>query len=135
MKGVSIMNEVLKGIDWSQAISTLWTVILLPIITYIGTQVANYAKAKKIDKYTDILYQNVVDAVKDVYQAYVENIKGTADWDNETKESMKELAKTKTIHALTTSIYQALKTANNDFDEYLDSLIETAIYDLKRVNV
>lgn len=129
------MNEVLKGIDWSQAISTLWTVILLPIITYIGTQVANYAKAKKIDKYTDILYQNVVDAVKDVYQAYVENIKGTADWDNETKESMKELAKTKTIHALTTSIYQALKTANNDFDEYLDSLIETAIYDLKRVNV
>lgn len=135
MKGVSIMNEVLKGIDWSQAISTLWTVILLPIITYIGTQAANYAKAKKIDKYTDILYQNVVDAVKDVYQAYVENIKGTADWDNETKESMKELAKTKTIHALTTSIYQALKTANNDFDEYLDSLIETAIYDLKRVNV
>ncbi len=129
------MNEVLKGIDWSQAISTLWTVILLPIITYIGTQAANYAKAKKIDKYTDILYQNVVDAVKDVYQAYVENIKGTADWDNETKESMKELAKTKTIHALTTSIYQALKTANNDFDEYLDSLIETAIYDLKRVNV
>ena len=125
------MNEVLKGIDWSQAISTLWTVILLPIITYIGTQAANYAKAKKIDKYTDILYQNVVDAVKDVYQAYVENIKGTADWDNETKESMKELAKTKTIHALTTSIYQALKTANNDFDEYL----ETAIYDLKRVNV
>lgn len=135
MKGVSTMNEVLKGIDWSQAISTLWTVILLPIITYIGTQAANYAKAKKIDKYTDILYQNVVDAVKDVYQAYVENIKGTADWDNETKESMKELAKTKTIHALTTSIYQALKTANNDFDEYLDSLIETAIYDLKRVNV
>lgn len=129
------MNEVLKGIDWSQAISTLWTVILLPIITYIGTQAANYAKAKKIDKYTDILYQNVVDAVKDVYQAYVENIKGTADWDNETKESMKELAKTKTIHALTTSIYQALKTANNDFDKYLDSLIETAIYDLKRVNV
>lgn len=129
------MNEVLKGIDWSQAISTLWTVILLPIITYIGTQVANYAKAKKIDKYTDILYQNVINVVKDVYQAYVENIKGTADWDNETKESMKELAKTKTIHALTTSIYQALKTANSDFDEYLDSLIETAIYDLKRVNV
>ena len=68
------MNEVLKGIDWAQVISTLWTVVLLPIITYIGTQVANYAKAKKIDKYTNILYQNVVDAVKDVYQAYVENL-------------------------------------------------------------
>lgn len=129
------MNEVLKGIDWMQIISTLWSVVLLPIITYIGTQVANYTKAKKIDKYTSILYQNVVDAVKDVYQAYVENIKGTANWDDKTKESMKELAKTKTIHALTTSIYQALKAANSDFDEYLDSLIETAIYDLKRTNV
>lgn len=129
------MNEVLKGIDWPQVISTIWTVVLLPIITYIGTQVADYAKAKKIDKYTDILYQNVVDAVKDVYQAYVENVKGTSGWDNETKESMKELAKTKTIHALTTSIYQSLKVVNSDFDEYLDSLIETAIYDLKRLNV
>ena len=48
---------------------------------------------------------------------------------------MKELAKTKTIYALTTSIYQSLKAANSDFDEYLDSLIETAIYDLKRANV
>lgn len=128
------MNEVLKGIDWMQVISTLWSVVLLPIITYIGAQVANYTKAKKIDKYTNILYKNVVDSVKDVYQVYVENIKGTAGWDNETKESMKELAKTKAIHALTTSIYQALKSVNSDFDEYLDSLIETAIYDLKRTN-
>lgn len=135
MKGVFTMNEVLKGIDWPQVISTLWTVVLLPILTYLGTQVNAYAKAKKIDKYTNILYQNVVDAVKDVYQAYVENLKGTVNWDDETKESMKELAKTKTIYALTTSIYQALKAANSDFDEYLDSLIETAIYDLKRTNV
>lgn len=125
------MNEVFKNIDWTQVIYTIWTVVLLPIITYVGTQIGNYAKAKKIDKYTDILYQNVVDAVKDVYESIVKDIKGTQDWTNEKMNEVKEIAKTKAINSLTSSAYQILKTANEDFDEYLDSLIGTALYDLK----
>ena len=125
------MKEVLQNIDYSQVIYTLWTVVLLPIITYIGTQVGNYAKAKRIDKYTDILYQNVVDAVKDVYETTVKDIKGTDEWTDEKKNEVKEIAKTKAINALTTSAYQILKSANEDFEEYLDGLIGTALYDLK----
>lgn len=126
------MNEVFKNIEWTQVIYTIWTVVLLPIITYLGTQIANYAKAKKIDKYTDILYQNVVDAVKDVYETIVKDIKGTQDWTIEKMNEVKDIAKTKTINSLTSSAYQILKTANEDFDEYLDSLIGTALYDLKK---
>lgn len=125
------MNEVFRNIDWTQVIYTIWTVVLLPIITYVGTQIGNYAKAKKIDKYTDILYQNVVDAVKDVYESIVKDIKGTQDWTNEKMNEVKEIAKIKAINSLTSSAYQILKTANEDFDEYLDSLIGTALYDLK----
>ena len=125
------MKEVLQNIDYTQLIYTLWTVVLLPIITYIGTQVGNYAKAKRIDKYTDILYQNVVDAVKDVYETTVKDIKGTDEWTDEKKNEVKEIAKTKAINALTTSAYQILKSANEDFEEYLDGLIGTALYDLK----
>ena len=125
------MKEVLQNIDYTQVIYTLWTVVLLPIITYIGTQVGNYAKAKRIDKYTDILYQNVVDAVKDVYETTVKDIKGTDEWTDEKKNEVKEVAKTKAINALTTSAYQFLKSANEDFEEYLDGLIGTALYDLK----
>lgn len=125
------MKEVLQNIDYSQVIYTLWTVVLLPVITYIGTQVGNYAKAKRIDKYTDILYQNVVDAVKDVYETTVKDIKGTDEWTDEKKNEVKEVAKTKAINALTTSAYQILKSANEDFEEYLDGLIGTALYDLK----
>ena len=47
---------------------------------------------------------------------------------------VKELAKIKALHALTNSAYQVLKAANNDFDEYLDNLIGTVLYDLKHVN-
>ena len=125
------MTEVLQNIDYTQLIYTLWTVVLLPIITYIGTQVGNYAKAKRIDKYTDILYQNVVDAVKDVYETTVKDIKGTDEWTDEKKNEVKEVAKTKAINALTTSAYQILKSANEDFEDYLDGLIGTALYDLK----
>ena len=125
------MDKVLNNIDWTQVIYTIWTVVLLPIITYLGTQIDNYVKAKKIDKYTDILYQNVVDAVKDVYETIVKDIKGTQDWTTEKMNEVKEIAKTKTINSLTSSAYQILKTANEDFDEYLDSLIGTALYDLK----
>ena len=129
------MSEILKGIDWNHVIYTIWTVILLPIITYIGTQINAYAKEKRIDKYTDILYKNVLNAVKDVYETVVTNTKGTESWNDEMKESVKELAKNKVVSALTTSVYQSLKAANADFDEYLDSLIGTALYELKRNNV
>lgn len=125
------MENVLKNIDWMQIISVMWSVVLLPIITYIGAQISNYVKSKQIDKYTDILYQNVVGAVKDVYETTVKDVKGSDLWTTEKQNEVKELAKTKAIQALTSSAYQILKAANEDFDEYLDSLIGTALYDLK----
>lgn len=125
------MIEVLKGIDWNQVIQTLWTVVLLPVITYVGAQINAYVKAKRIDKYTNILYDNVIKAVKDVYETVVKDIKSTADWTPEKQNEVKELAKTKTVNALTTSAYQALKAANENFDKYLDSLIGAALYDVK----
>ncbi len=125
------MSEVLKNLDWNQVIYTIWTVVLLPVITYIGAQINEYAKAKRIDKYTDILYENVKKAVKDVYETVVKDIKFTDSWTQEKMDEAKELAKAKAISALTNSAYQALKAANNEFDEYLDSLVGTALYDVK----
>ena len=130
------MTEVLKGIDWNQVIYTIWTVVLLPVVTYIGTEINAYAKAKRIDRYTNILYRNVLDAVKDVYETVVKDIKGNPDlWTEDKQNEVKELAKTKAVAALTTSAYQALKAANVDFDVYLDSLIGSALYDMKNMNI
>lgn len=129
------MKEVLSNIDWFQLISAIWTIVLVPIITYVGKQIKDYTKAKQIDKYTDILYQNVVDAVKDVYETVVKDIKHNPElWTNEKQNEVKELAKTKAVTALTNSMYQVLKEANHDFEDYLDSLVGTALYDLKHVN-
>ena len=41
------MKDVLQNIEWVQVISTLWTVVMLPILTFILKQINEYAKAKK----------------------------------------------------------------------------------------
>jgi replicative DNA helicase len=125
------MKELLQSLDWNAIITTLWTVILLPILTYITNEIRKYAKAKNVDKYTDILQNNVVNAVKDVYETIVKDIKGTEDWTEEKQAEVKEIAKQKAIMALSNSAYECLKEANGDFEDYLDSLVGTALFDVK----
>lgn len=124
-------NELINSIDWGTALSTLWTVILLPVLTFLWNEFRKYAQEYKVDKYTEILKNNVVDAVKDVYETTVKDIKGTADWTEEKQNEVKEIAKRKAINALSNSAYEMLKAANGDFEEYLDSLVGTALYDIK----
>ena len=130
-RSVIITENIIKNIDWMQVISVIWTVVLLPVITYMGTQITNYAKTKKTDKYTAILQTNVMNACKDVYETMVKDIKGTKAWTKEKQNEVKTIAKQKAIYALSNSVYEYLKASNEDFQEYLDGLIGTALYDLK----
>lgn len=129
------MQEVLQNINIMELLSTLWTMVLVPILSYIGKQVYDWLKDKKLDKYGVILYDEVVKAVKSVYETSVKDIKHTTDWTVEKQNEVKELAKTKTIQALSSSVYKILKETNEDFEEYLDSLIGTALFDIKNKNV
>lgn len=121
------MEEILQSIDWMALLSAVWTIVLVPI----GKALYEWLKSKKLDGYAKILYEEVVKAVKDVYETTVKDIKGTELWTDEMKEQVKELAKTKAIQALSSIVYKTLKEANEDFEEYLDSLIGTALYDIK----
>ena len=121
------MKEVFQNINWLELLSAIWTIVLVPILT----KLYSYLKDKKLDKYADILYAEVKKAVKSVYETEVKDIKGTADWTPEKQAEVKAVAKEKAIQALNTIVYKSLKEANNDFDGYLDSLIGTALYDVK----
>lgn len=123
--------ELLANIEWNELVLTLWTVVLLPALTYIAKEIHEWAKSKKVDKYTDILQKNVVNAVKDVYETTVKDIKRTSEWTEDKQEEVKEIAKSKAIQALSNMAYECLKTANGDFEEYLDSLVGTALFDIK----
>lgn len=121
------MKEFLLNLDWMTLLSAIWTVILVPI----GTQIYKYLKTKKLDKYALILYREVKKAVKSVYETEVKDIKGTDAWTKDKMNEVKEIAKQKAIQALNQSVYKCLKEANSDFEDYLDSLITTSLYDLK----
>ena len=121
------MKEFLASLDWMTLLSAIWTVILVPI----GTQIYKYLKTKKLDKYALILYREVKNAVKSVYETEVKDIKGTDAWTEDKMNEVKEIAKQKAIQALNQSVYKCLKDANSDFESYLDSLITTSLYDLK----
>ncbi len=125
------MNEVLQNINIMEVLSTIWTVILVPILGYAWKQSYSWLVAKKLDKYATILYAEVVKSVKSVYEVEVKDIKKTADWTPEKQNEVKELAKTKACQALSTVIYRCLKEANSDFEDYLDSLVGTALFDIK----
>ena len=125
------MNELLQSIDWTEIITTIMPVIWTGVCIPIGKQIYDWLKSKKLDKYASILYDEVVKAVKSVYEATVKDIKGTDEWTEDAKNSMKEIAKDKAIQALSSIVYKTLKEANSDFEEYLDTLIETALYDIK----
>ena len=121
------MKEVFQNINWLELLSAIWTIVLVPILT----KLYSYLKDKKLDKYADILYAEVKKAVTSVYETEVKDIKGTADWTPEKQAEVKAVAKEKAIQALNTIVYKSLKEANSDFDDYLDSLIGTALYDVK----
>ncbi|WP_313069765.1 hypothetical protein [Lacrimispora sp.] len=125
------MNEVLQSINIMEVLSTIWTVVLVPILGYAWKQSYTWLQTKKLDKYATILYAEVVKSVKSVYEVEVKDIKKTSDWTPEKQMEVKELAKTKVCQALSTAIYKCLKEANSDFEDYLDSLVGTALFDIK----
>lgn len=124
-------NEIMQNIDWVTLITTvagtIWTVVLVPI----GKELYDWLKAKRLDNYAKILYDEVVKAAKSVQEAIVKDLKGTDGWNEETQAYVRELCKDKAIQALSTIAYRTLKEANEDFNTYLDSLVDTALFDIK----
>lgn len=122
------MENILQNIDWMSLIGAVWTIIFVPI----GKAIYEWFKAHKLDKYADILYKEVKNAVKSVQEVYVNDLKANPDlWTEDKKQEVKELAKAKAIQALSSIAYKTLKEANEDFDLYLDNLVGTALFDIK----
>ncbi len=129
------MKDILNSLDWATILGVIWTAIILPIGTKILASVNRWLEARKLDKYGQILYDEVKKAVKAVYESVVKDIKGTDEWTEDKMDEVRELAKTKILQALPTIVYKVLSEANEDFGDYLDSLIDTALYDTKHEEV
>ena len=125
------METLLQSIEWAEVIPAILSVVWTSILVPIGKQIYDELKARKLDNYAKILYDEVVNVVKSINQSIVDDIKDTDEWTDEKKSEIKNLCKTKIIQSLNSIVYKTLKEANEDFEEYLDSLIESVIFDIK----
>ena len=126
------MDNFWSSLDWGTLLTTVWTVILLPLATVIGTKINAIAKANKIEKYTNMLYTAAETVVKDLQDSVVKDIKGTDKWTDEKIEEIRQKAIDKAIASMSYEGYKILKEANSDFDSWVDSIIRAKLYDLKK---
>lgn len=126
------MDNFWSSLDWGTLLTTVWTVILLPLATVIGTKINAIAKANKIEKYTNMLYTAAETVVKDLQDSVVKDIKGTDEWTDEKIEEIRQKAIDKAIASMSYEGYKILKEANSDFDTWVDSIIRAKLYDLKK---
>ena len=125
------MKDFLSTIDYEQALDTIITVFIVPLLTYVISLVKKYIEDKKLDNIADKLVNAVKAAVKSVYEDNVKHIKHTEEWTDEKQDEVREMAKNIAYSALTNRELQKLKDSNSDLDVYVDSLIGTALYDEK----
>lgn len=125
------MQEIIQNIDWMQVLAVIWTVIIVPILTYAKKEFDEWVKSKDLDKYSTMLIDAVDSSVKDTYETIVKEIKKTDEWTDERKQEVLEHAKTKIKVALTTEGYSFLDTVHEDLELWITTLIEAKLYDLK----
>lgn len=126
------MVEFLATVNWEPIFSVIWTVIILPFLIWVKGKIAEWAKIRKIEKYTDMLMDSIEIVVKDIQEEIVKSIKGTDEWTEEKIAEVRQIAINKAIASMTYEGYKILSEANGDFEDWVDSIIRAKLYDLKK---
>ena len=126
------MVEFLATVNWEPIFSAIWTVIILPFLIWAKGKIAEWAKIRKIEKYTDMLMDSIEIVVKDIQEEIVKGIKGTDEWTENKIAEVRQIAINKAIASMTYEGYKILSEANGDFEDWVDSIIRAKLYDLKK---
>ena len=126
------MVEFLATVNWEPIFSAIWTVIILPFLIWAKGKIAEWAKIRKVEKYTDMLMDSIEIVVKDIQEEIVKGIKGTDEWTEEKIAEVRQIAINKAIASMTYEGYKILSEANGDFEDWVDSIIRAKLYDLKK---
>ena len=126
------MVEFLATVNWEPILSVIWTAIILPFLLWAKGKINNWAKVRKIEKYTNLLMDAAEVVVKDLQEEIVKECKGTEEWTDEKIAEVRQIAINKAIASMTYEGYKLLSEANSDFEEWIDSIIRAKLYDLKQ---
>ena len=126
------MVEFLATVNWEPILKVIWTAIILPFLLWAKGKVNDWAKVRKIEKYTNLLMDAADVVVKDLQEEIVKECKGTEEWTDEKIAEVRQIAINKAIASMTYEGYKLLSEANSDFEDWVDSIIRAKLYDLKQ---
>lgn len=124
------MNEILLDV-----IGVLVTSILTPLLTWGGIELVKWLSTKtkneKVQKYIEEATNAVVVAVSEVSQTYVETLKKEGKFDKDAQKVAFEKAKAQSLALISSNSKKAINTIYNDFDYWLNLMIELKVKELK----
>lgn len=100
---------------------------LTALVKWLSTKTKN----KEILGLVETITTVVNTAVKATYQSYVEGLKGTDAWTKEAQEAALKMALETAKQQLTMEALKYIEEQHGDIDDYLKSLVESILYDLK----
>lgn len=119
-------NEVLMYF-----IEVVLKLIISAVIPYLFVQIGKNFKSDAAKKYLDMFEKLVADAVAQVQQTYVENMKAEDLFDKDAQEKAFEMVKENVLKMMNSRMQTIVTDAVGDFDEYIRNLIESQVYKMK----
>lgn len=124
------MNEILIN-----AISVIVTVVVIPIITLLGTKLVSWINGKiNNEKSAEALTaatNAVVSAVKTILQTYVEALKKEGKFDEVSQRKAFNQARILALSQINTDVQMYVEKTYGSFDTWLTTQIEATINTLK----
>ena len=120
-------NEVIMYI-----IETMLKLIVVVIIPYLFNQVRIKLQNDTQIKYLGMFEQLVKDAVSQVQQTYVENMKAEDLFDEKAQIEAFDMVKSTVLNMMNDRMMKIVMEAVGDFDEYLRNKIEAQVFAIKQ---
>ncbi len=124
------MNDILINI-----ISAVVTTVLLPLITWAGTKLIQYIGTKVNNEKAAALLTTattiVLNAVRSVFQTYVESLKASGNFDSTAQLEALKKAKEIALSQLGDDVKEYISTNYGNLDGWLTNQIESTINLLK----
>ena len=124
------MNDILINV-----ISAVVTTVLLPLITWAGTKLIQYIGTKvKNEKAVALLTTAttiVLNAVRSVFQTYVESLKASGSFNAEAQKTALSKAKDIALSQLGEDVKEYISSIYGNLDGWLTNQIESTINLLK----
>ena len=124
------MNEILLNV-----LSVVTTAIVLPLISFLGVKLTQWLNSKIKDQKARTLLEKangiVLDAVRSVFQTYVESLKASGSFDSQAQSIALGKAKAIIESELTEDLKRFIGESYGDVASWIGNAIEASIYKLK----